>query len=46
MGQKICHEKKLEDGLFPKIDVAIAGWHQSFKLDLAPAQKISIFEKK
>ena len=38
LGQKICPEKKLENGFFPKIDVAIVGWRQSFKLDLAPAQ--------
>ena len=38
LGQKICPEKKLENGFFPKIDVAIVGWHRSFKLDLAPVQ--------
>ena len=27
LGQKICPEKKLENGFFPKIDVAIVGWH-------------------
>ena len=26
MGQKICPEKKLENGFFLKIDVAIVGW--------------------
>ena len=37
-GQKICPEKKLENGFLPKIDIAIVGWRLSFKLDLAPAQ--------
>ena len=36
--KKICPEKKLENGFFPKIDVAIVGWRRSFKLDLALAQ--------
>ena len=44
-GQKICPEKKVENGFFPN-DIAIVGWHRSFKLDLAPDQYISIFEKK
>ena len=38
LGQKICPEKKLENGFLPKIDIAIVGWRRSFKLDLAPAQ--------
>ena len=32
MGQKLCPEKKLDNGFFPKIDVALVGWRPSFKL--------------
>ena len=38
LGQKICPKKKLENGFFSKIDVAIVGWCRSFKVDLALAQ--------
>ena len=34
MGQKICPEKKVENGFFPN-DIAIVGWRRSFKLELA-----------
>ena len=45
MGQKICPEKKLENGFFSKIDVAIVGWCRSFKLDLALAHTPCHFSK-
>ena len=46
MGQKICPEKKLENGFFSKIDVAIVGWHQSFKLELARGGLLSSLSEK
>ena len=43
LGQKICPEKKLENGFFPKIDVAIVGW-TSFDIAISQ-QKDSFFLK-